>query len=199
MPAVRKGCREVRARVRSVAAVCAVGALAAVAAAPGAAGEPQSPLVALVDAAAQRLQTADQVAAYKFRTGGPIDDPAREQQVIDSVTAMAQSDHIDPAYVGAVFRNQIDATASVEHTRFAQWKLDPGAAPTTAPELADTRITIDRLNQVMVHEMAAQWNVLHSPACDADLGEAMRSVATSRALDPVYQQALRYATHGYCR
>ena len=184
--------------MRTVVAVSAFVALA-VAAAPTAAAEPQSPLVPLVDAAAQRLQTADQVAAYKFKTGGPIDDPAREQQVIDSVTAMARSDHIDPAHVGAVFRNQIDATVSVEHTRFAQWKLDPGAAPATAPELADTRKTIDRLNQVMVHEMAAQWDVLGSPACEADVDSAMRTVVTARALDPVYHPALAYATRSYCR
>ncbi|MHC9292351.1 chorismate mutase [Mycobacterium sp. LTG2003] len=188
-----------RARVWSVPVVCVVGALAAIAAAPAAAGEPQSPLVPLVDAATQRLQTADQVAAYKFKMGGPIDDPVREQQVIDSVTAMAQADQIDPAYVGAVFRNQIDATASVEHTRFAQWKLDPDAAPATAPDLADTRKTIDHLNQVMVHEMAAQWSVLHSPACTTDLDNAIRSVVTARALDSVFQPALAYATRPYCR
>lgn len=161
--------------------------------------EPGSPLTALVDAAAQRLQTADPVAAYKFRTGGAIDDPARERQVIDSVTAMAKADRIDPAYVADVFRNQIDATASVEHTRFAQWKLDPGAAPTAAPDLADTRATIDRLNQAMVHEMAARWGELQSPMCQADVDSAMRSVVASRALDPVYQSALAYATHAYCR
>jgi chorismate mutase len=160
--------------------------------------EPESPLIPLVDAAAQRLQTADPVAAYKYRTGGAVDDPKREQQVIDSVTAAAGANRIDPDYVGKIFRNQIDATTSVEYTRFAQWKIDPGAVPATAPDLAETRKTIDRLNQTMVHEMAARWDALHAPTCAADRDAAVTAVTGSRALDPVYQSALAYATHAYC-
>lgn len=160
--------------------------------------DPQSSLTPLVDAAAQRLQTADPVAAVKYKTGGAVDDPKREQQVIDSVTSAAKTNHIDPTYVAAVFRNQIDATDSVEHTRFAQWKLDPDSAPAAAPDLADSRMTIDRLNQSIVHEIAAQWNELHSPTCIAELNNALQEVVASRALDQVYQAALSYATHSYC-
>jgi chorismate mutase-like protein len=81
--------------------------------APDAGADVTSPLQALVDAAARRLQTADPVAASKFRTGGQVDDPQREQQVIDAVTADAALAHIDAGYVHNVFRNQIDATDSL--------------------------------------------------------------------------------------
>jgi chorismate mutase len=167
--------------------------------APVARADAQSPLFPLVDAAAQRLQTADPVAASKYRTGGQVDDPQREQQVIDAVTADATANHIDSAYVHDVFRNQIDATDSVEHSRFAQWKIDPGAAPATAPDLSTSRTTIDKLNQTMVDEIAKQWAVLHSPSCPADLGQAVDAVVKARNLDPTYRQALAYATHSYCR
>ena len=114
--------------------------------APDAGADVTSPLQALVDAAARRLQTADPVAASKFRTGGQVDDPQREQQVIDAVTADAALAHIDAGYVHNVFRNQIDATDSLEHSRFAQWKLDPASAPASAPDLSASRATIDTLN-----------------------------------------------------
>ncbi|WP_408632143.1 chorismate mutase [Mycobacterium dioxanotrophicus] len=165
---------------------------------PAVHADPESPLLPLIDAAAQRLQTADAVAAYKYRAGGAVDDPKREQQVIDAVTAAATAAHIDPGYVGNVFRNQIDATSSVEYSRFAQWKIDPAAVPAAAPDLSETRATIDRLNQTMVREMAAQWDDLHSPSCAADRDAALSAVTTSRELDPVYQSALAYATHAYC-
>ncbi|MDV3126638.1 chorismate mutase [Mycobacterium sp. 21AC1] len=155
-----------------------------------------NPLLPLVDAAAQRLQTADPVAAYKFRTGGAIDDPPREQQVIDAVTADATAKGVDPAYVRDVFRNQIDATVSVEHSRFAQWKLDPAAVPSTTPDLAASRTTIDGLNHTMVNEIADQWSTLHSPACPAELTDAVDTVVRERNADPA---ALGYATHAYCR
>ncbi|ART70046.1 chorismate mutase [Mycobacterium dioxanotrophicus] len=160
--------------------------------------QPQNSLLPLVDAAAQRLQAADPVAAAKYTTGGAIDDPKREQQVFDIVTKAAKANDIDPAYVVTVFRNQIDATSAVEHTRFAQWKLDPTSAPVAATDLAHSRTTIDSLNHSMVREIAAQWDVLHSPMCRSELNNALQNVVAARALDEVYQAALSYATHSYC-
>lgn len=161
--------------------------------------DPSTPLFKLVDDATQRLQTADPVAASKYRTGGAVDDPPREQQVIDTVTADAATDHIDPAYVKDVFRSQIDATDSLEHSRFAQWKIDPAHAPSSAPDLSSSRNAIDALNREMVDDIAAQWDALHSPGCSTDLGEALKEVIAQRRLDGLYQQALGYATHLYCR
>lgn len=174
-------------------------ALAALSLAPIARAEGPSPLQPLVDAAAQRLQTADPVAANKFRTGGAIEDPRREQQVIDATTAEAGDRNIDPAYVRDVFRDQIDATVAVEHGLFSQWKLDPTTAPVSAPDLAVSRTTIDGLNHAMVNEIVSQWPALHSPACRTDLANAVDEVAAARDLDPLYRRALDHATRSYCR
>ncbi|MFV8165690.1 chorismate mutase [Mycobacterium sp. 134] len=184
-----------RVRIAAAGAVT----LAALIGAPLARAQEPGPLLPLVDAAAQRLQTADPVAANKFRNGGSIEDPRREQQVIDATTAEAAGRHIDPAYVAQVFRDQIDATVAVEHGLFSQWKLDPVTAPASAPDLAASRTTIDGLNHTMVNEIADQWPTLHSPSCPADLASAIDGVATARNLDPLYRQALDYATRSYCR
>ena len=167
--------------------------------APAAYGQPESPLVPLVDAAAQRLQVAEPVAASKFLTGGLIEDPAREQQVLDAVATDATSRQLDPAYVRTAFRDQIDATVAIQYTRLAQWKFDPASAPVDAPDLSSSRATIDGLNQQMVTQMADDWQVLHSPACVADLDAAKATVAQARALDPLYRQAVDVATRNYCR
>ena len=174
-------------------------AFAVLAGAPQVRAQEPSQLQPLVDAAAQRLQTADPVAANKFRTGGPIEDPQRERQVIDAATAEAGSRHIDPDYVGDVFRDQIDATVAVEYGLFSQWKLDPSTAPPNAPDLAASRATIDTLNHTMVNEIADHWPTLHSPACRADLDRAVDAVVSARNLDPLYRRALDHATRSYCR
>lgn len=157
------------------------------------------PLFALVDAAAQRLQTADAVAASKWTTGGPIEDHAREQQVIDAVTAAATRQGVDDGYVARVFRNQIDATVAVQYGRFSQWKLDPASAPTTAPNLAESRAAINGFNRTMVDEIAAQWDSLHSPSCLEDLDDARNAVVANRGLDDLYQRGLTFATASYCQ
>ncbi|OBG85836.1 chorismate mutase [Mycobacterium sp. E802] len=179
--------------------MAAAGVLVAVLCAVPARAEGSSPLQPLVDAAAQRLQTADPVAANKFRTGGPIEDVLREQQVIDATRAQAGARNLDQDYVGAVFRDQIDATVAVEHGLFARWKLDPSAAPVSAPDLGASRSTIDALNHTIVDEIANQWPALHSPSCPADRATAVEAVATARELDPLYRQALDYATRSYCK
>lgn len=166
--------------------------------APVAAAQPPNPLLPLVDAAAERLQIADPVAAAKLHDGGLIQDPVREQQVLDTVAEEARTYRIDPAYVTTAFRNQIDATVAVEYARLAGWKLDPATAPADAPDLAASRATIDALNREMVAEMAGQWPALHAPSCRTDLSAATDAVAQARGLDDLYRQALGFATRSYC-
>ncbi|MFG1932757.1 chorismate mutase [Mycobacterium sp. NPDC048908] len=178
-------------------ALCAALAVAVLPAAPARADDP-NPLVALVDAAAQRLQTADPVAATKWLKGGSIEDPPRVEQVLSAVASDANHRGVDSSYVRRLFTDQIDATTGVEYSRFGQWKLDPGSAPAVAPDLTASRGIIDRLNTEMVQQIALQWPVLHSPDCGRLLDEARTAVVSARSLDPLYQQALDFSTHSYC-
>jgi len=156
------------------------------------------PLFRLVDTAAQRLQTADPVAAVKWLKGGSIEDPARGDQVLKAVGVQATASGADPVFVQKVFTDQIHATEGIEYLRFSQWKFDPATAPTTAPDLSESRTAIDGFNRTMVAELAAQRGVLHGPGCDVAVDAARTQVTTSRQLDPLYQQALVAATRNYC-
>lgn len=165
---------------------------------PATAQAADSPLYRLVDTAAQRLATADPVAASKWLTGGSITDTQRANQVLDSVAADASAHGIDANYVRRVFTDQIGATEGIEYSRFAQWKFDPVSAPTTAPDLSASRTEIDGYNKTMVNEIAQQWNSLHAPTCRVELQQATDAVAAGRHLDPLYRQALESATRSYC-
>jgi chorismate mutase len=173
-------------------------ALALIAVTAQAHGDDGNPLLALVDAATQRLQTAEPVAATKWINAGAIEDPPRVEQVLRAVSADATRKGVEPAYVRRIFTDQVHATEAVEYSRFAQWKLDPLAAPTVAPDLASSRATIDRLNAEMVDQVALRWPVLHSPDCIRVLDDAKAVVAATRMLDPLYRRALDFSTHSYC-
>ncbi|MCW1960200.1 MAG: chorismate mutase [Mycobacterium sp.] len=176
-----------------------VAALAALTGAVQAQAAGDEPLYELVDAATQRLLTADPVAASKWLRGGPINDPARVEQVLAAVAVNAESSGLPGEFVSEVFADQIDATEAVQYSRFSWWKLNPSAAPVWAPDLASSRSLIDGLNDRMVGEIAEQWAVLQSPDCAARLDIAKSSVAKDRNLDPLYRQALDAATRSYCR
>ncbi len=161
--------------------------------------EPVGPLYRLVDTAAQRLATADPVAAFKWINGGDITDPQRVNQVMAAVGSDATAHGIDAHYVATVFTDQINATEGIEYTRFGQWKFDTSTAPTTAPDLSDSRAAIDGFNKTMVDEIALQWNSLHGPTCSDELRAVTDAVGAARRLDPLYRQALSSATRSYCR
>ena len=173
-------------------------ALAIAAMPPTARADEPSPLFTLVDAAAQRLQTADDVAASKWTTGGSIEDPPRERQVLDGVAATARDRGADVGFVQRAFRDQIDATVALEYASFSDWKLDPARAPLVAPNLAASRATIDALNRTMVTEIAGQRDSLQSDACAGLLQSARDAVVASRGLDDLHQRALWFATSSYC-
>jgi len=138
------------------------------------------------------------VAASKWLGGGPITDSARVQQVLAAVSADARSAGVPTDFVTRVFADQIDATEAIQYSRFSWWKLDPAAAPASAPDLSASRQVIDGLNRRMVTEIADQWPVLHSPDCPAALAAAKSEVAGRRALDQLYVEALAAATRSYC-
>lgn len=172
--------------------------LAALAAAAPAAADPGEPLYDLVDAAAQRLQTADPVAASKWLSGGPITDPSRVAQVLAQVSSEAGTGGVPKDYVTTVFTDQINATEAIQYSRFAGWKFDPATAPSAAPDLSASRTAIDTLNHRMVDQIALQWPVLHSPQCATDLADAKSVVTAARGFDDLYRVALDVATRSYC-
>lgn len=153
----------------------------------------------MVDAAAQRLRLAEPVAAVKWRTHGDIEDPGRVEQELAKVGAEATARHVDPDYVTGVFRDQIHATEAIEYSRFAAWKLDPASVPAGPPDLPALRSAIDALNQTMLTQIAANWGLLHSPACAPQLDAASSGVISARQLDGVDRQALSLATSSYCQ
>lgn len=158
-----------------------------------------SPLTPLVDAAAQRLQVAEPVAAYKWNQHGAIEDPARVQQELARLGDEADAEHVDRDYVTRVLADQIGATEAIEYSRFADWKLTPASAPGDSPDLSASRAAIDAFNRTMLAQILANWSLLHSPECAAQLGAARSAVIRDRRLDSLYQKALSSATQSYCQ
>ncbi len=161
--------------------------------------DPTGALTALVDAAAQRLQVAEPVAAFKWNTHGAIEDPGRVRQELAHVRGEADAARLDADYVARVFADQINATEAIEYSRFAGWKLKPADAPTAAPDLSASRATIDGFNRTMLAQIVARWDLLHSSDCGPELDAARGDVIRARALDDLYQQALSLATQSYCQ
>ncbi|MGP3691413.1 chorismate mutase [Streptomyces sp. IBSNAI002] len=157
-----------------------------------------SGLTELVRAAAQRLLTADQVAAAKWISGAPIDDPDREQEVLDAMDAEAVRLGIDRHLVQRIFRDQIEASKCVQHHLHDRWRTHSAEGPAMAPDLGAVREEINRLNTCLLLTGRDAQALLSGPRCAARREHARLAVARDLRLPPVHTRALHRALTSLC-
>ncbi|GAA2562999.1 hypothetical protein GCM10010423_77500 [Streptomyces levis] len=164
------------------------------------AAEPLGKLGPLTGLVIERIQISDDVAASKFGTDSPIEDPVREAQVLDSVRKQAEAAGVDADTAVAFFRDQITASKIVQRGLFDRWTAHPEEAPTTRPDLGPIRSKLDQLTTALLAELKDTEKVRSTPvACQVQLALAGVSGAAVEHLDPLHRQALRTATDSVCR
>lgn len=164
----------------------------------GAAPSTQTELTGLTEAIAGRLALADTVAATKWASGAAIDDPAREQVVLDTVSQLALDRDLDPAYVRSVFRDQIEASKTVQRGLFARWQLPGQTAPPATPDLGPVRTAINEFNVAIVDELAAAGELVTSLRCPPALIAASAAAAAGFDFDALHINALIQAGSSVC-
>ncbi|MDQ0907278.1 chorismate mutase [Streptomyces canus] len=172
--------------------------LSGTAAAPHATARSLSALHPVVELAAERLATADLVAAAKWGTDSPIDDPAREQQVLDNVAAQAQQLGADPDEIRVIFRDQIEANKIVQRGLFQRWSDHPDEAPTTKPDLSVVRQEINRVTGALVEALATAADDRGAATCRPELLLAALQVRHEDHLDALHTRALARALRSVC-
>jgi len=109
----------------------------------------------LIELIFQRLSLAEDVAAEKFSSGRPVDDPAREQQILDRVARTLEGAGPYQQAVLQFFRNQIAANKIIQRGLHQHWRAHPEEIPAVHPGLADQiRPELDRITARMVWQLA---------------------------------------------
>ncbi|MGW7579130.1 chorismate mutase [Streptomyces sp. NPDC054765] len=170
----------------------------AAAAAATTAHTPYGPLRSLAELFAERLATGDLVAAAKWGTGSPVDDPAREQEVLDAVAEQARRLGADPADAVRIFRDQIEASKIVQRGLHRRWDADPAQAPATRPDLTEVRKEINRINGELVRALARSPQARSAPYCAALLSAAAAHVHRERHQDGLHTVALARSLRSVC-
>ncbi|MFC9356313.1 chorismate mutase [Rhodococcus sp. NPDC057014] len=181
---------------RAVVAAATLGMLAAGGAVPASAQT--RPLQPIALAVSLRLATADTVASAKWGTPSPIDDPAREAQVLGAVATQAADEGLSVPRVQQIFRDQIEANKAVQRALFSWWSVAPGAAPTVRPDLTEVRPVIDRQNTDILLQLREQEDLLAGPGCVPALVDAAVAVAAEQRLDALHQATLARALVSIC-
>lgn len=153
----------------------------------------------IVRLAAERVMTADTVAAAKWGTAQPIDDPSREKTVLDRVAAQAVQLGIDRATVQRIFKDQIAANKDVQHARYAQWQEHPAEQPTHRPDLTtQVRPVLDRVDSQLLTAIQQAQPLLSRPDCDALLERGKATTVQAMSLDAIHRSGLDQALAHAC-
>ncbi|MDX6249906.1 MAG: chorismate mutase [Kribbellaceae bacterium] len=160
---------------------------------------PVGRLGGLTDLMIRRIEVGDDVAASKFGTDKPIDDPVREQQVLDSARKSAIELGLDPGETIQFFRDQIEASKVVQRGLFQGWAAHPSEAPKTRPDLSRIRIELDQLTTSLLRELVRTTSTRHADVrCIVELTTACVSGRTLYHLDGLHSRALTKAVTSVC-
>ncbi|TDD57962.1 gamma subclass chorismate mutase AroQ [Kribbella antibiotica] len=151
----------------------------------------------LTDLVVRRINVGDAVAASKYFSGKPVDDPVREQQILVSVRASAVKLGIDPDETAAFFQAQIDASKVVQRGLLARWAQHPSSAPTTGPDLDAVRKQLDQLTADLLAELVTV-DRLRDSGVRCGISLLLATIPAGVHLDRLHRQALKVATIGVC-
>ena len=148
----------------------------------------------------ERLSLMTGVARAKWNNGSAIEDPVREQQLLNDVGSKAQALGLSAEWAQHFFRLQIEAAKEVQYCLFAQWTA---AGQKPFQEVQDLRTTIrpelDRLTVQILQELARQWPVLSKAGLPQQRtlrpAQSGNEVATRLALLPLSDGSLQSYRH----
>lgn len=125
----------------------------------------------------ERLALMPDVARHKWNSRTPIEDPARERQIIDGLKRDAESFGVPAMWAERFFRAQIEAAKVIQREHFARWEKAGQGRFEAVTDLASViRPRLDGLTARLLRELAAVWPAL------SDRAQAER---ISRALQPL--------------
>jgi chorismate mutase len=138
--------------------------------------EPVDRLLGLVQ---ERLLLAEDVAQNKWNSGAPIEDLAREYEIIEQVGNDASRYGIPRDLARDFFRAQIKASKIIQNARFDEWRAAKQAKFTRVADLqGDNRPALDALTPKLLNALAQALPMLKNPGLQNNLDS--RSIAVMK-------------------
>jgi chorismate mutase len=143
--------------------------------------DPLDDLLGLID---QRLALADEVARSKWNSGAPVEDLAREQEIVDTIGIDARNYGLDPGLAKPFFHAQIEASKIVQNARLVEWRTAQLPKFSNAPDLQrDIRPRLDRLTPAMLDALAQALPALRTR-------DALKRLEARAAVDAAHAAAI---------
>ena len=163
--------------------------------------EERRTLTTLIDASAQRLALAREVALAKWDNGAPVEDLARERQVVRAAIAAGREKGLSAEFVNRFFSAQIEATKLIQYALLTKWSGQGKAPRHPRINLAQrVRPQIDRIQAVLISALVNRTNSRSRASCREQLAEAIkhRKIADPEIPEGLFSTALERALGPLC-
>ena len=153
----------------------------------------------LVETPARRLVLAREVALAKWDTRLPVEDPAREAQLIMAAAKDGESKGLNPTFVSNFFAAQIDANKLIQYSLLAEWHR-AGRAPKHPPLslTEDIRPQLDQIEAALIAELVETKDIRTNASCRDNTAKAVRKNLAQRHLGTLLAIALDRAMEASC-
>jgi chorismate mutase-like protein len=126
--------------------------------APRSTSHSDASLTMLFDLIEQRLDLMEEVSKAKWNTGAAIEDPEREQKLLEDVEAKAKQSDLPPQWVHHFFRLQIEAAKLVQYQLFSQWRESNQKSFSNTMDLkSQIRPQLDQITVAILAALKANW------------------------------------------
>lgn len=158
-------------------------------------------LLPLVRASAKRILLAREVALFKWDNGTPVEDIAREQQVIETAARLASARGLDATFVANFFRAQIEANKTVQYSMVADWHragTAPAHPPINLPGVI--RPQLDELAGTLLADLRETETLRSSKNCETAVAVTVEQYLKDegRGFTPVESTALDRSMASFC-
>ncbi|MFZ6873808.1 gamma subclass chorismate mutase AroQ [Undibacterium sp. Di27W] len=140
-------------------------------------------LLRLLSLMQQRLDLAQDVAMYKWNTKAAIDDPVREQQILDALAQQAPQYGLDPKLAQDFFSAQIIAGKMIQTALFKEWTSKSQAPFSNPPDLkTHIRPALDKLTGELLMALAEAQPALQAKDSQQAVKLAAADVSVSQTV-----------------
>jgi chorismate mutase-like protein len=121
----------------------------------------------------------EEVSKAKWNTGSAIEDPEREQKILQDVEAKAKEAGLPPQWVQHFFRLQIEAAKLVQYQLISQWRQSNHGSFSEVMDLkSQIRPQLDQITVALLVALKANWPTIEARPIDS--AEAVALSKTKR-------------------
>ena len=161
----------------------------------------ENPLDNLLELAVQRIIVAQDVAAVKYVSHRPIDDPVREREILQTVaSALSANGHYQQAGL-QFFRDQIEASKVIQRGLHHRWHAHPEEVPPVCCSLdAEVRPKLDQITKQIVRqfEYAAAMPRMRRGDVAALVDKRLSTAMPARQLPRLHWHVAVFAMRSLC-